>query len=187
MGTEIRTFGSIKDIMEFLANQTLQYRSAFEDYSQWLGALLRDFATSHKNDEWYQKTVALQKNLGNQSKKPVEKTEKNKKASKGKNESSSWVQTGGFDVSFTEEGQTQILFEAIEKITMKIQELEKFKVAVQQLSRLGLGANVSYLVYFEDDSPKKIVLKSKTNAKGDEIFKFATELSVPAFYNFDKP
>ena len=185
MGTEIRTFSSLKEITEFLTNQTLQYKGTFDDYSQWLGALLRDFAVTHKNDEWYQKTLAMQKTLG--SKKPVEKTEKSKKGSKGKVESSCWVQTGGFDVSFTEEGQTQILFEAIDKITMKIQELEKFKVAVQQLSRLGLGANVSYLIYFEDDSPKKIVLKSKANVKGDEVFKFATELSVPAFYNFDGP
>jgi len=27
------------------------------------------------------------------------------------------------------------------------------------------------------------VLKPKSNAKGDEAFKFMTELSVPAFYN----
>jgi hypothetical protein len=185
MGTEIRTFDSIKEIMEFLANQILQYKSLYDDYSQWLGTLLRDFAPNHKNDEWYQKIASLQK-LSNQSKKPQEKSEKGKN-SKGKNTSPAWVQTCGIDISFTEEGQTQILFEAIEKINSKIQEYDKFKVAVQQLSRLGLGANVSYLVFFEDDSPKKIVLKSKANAKGDDIFKFVAELSVPAFYRFDAP
>ena len=47
---------------------------------------------------------------------------------------------------------------------------------------LGLGTTVNYIVYIEEDIPKKIVLKPKGNAKGDEAFKFITELSVPAFY-----
>ncbi len=50
-----------------------------------------------------------------------------------------------------EQGQTEILFEAIEKINVKIQENEKFKVTVQQLARLGLGTSVSYIVYIEED------------------------------------
>jgi hypothetical protein len=75
------------------------------------------------------------------------------------------------------------LFEAIEKINSKIQEYEKFKQSVQQLARLGLGTTVNYIVYVEEDLPKKIVLKPKGNAKGDEAFKFMTQLSVPAFYS----
>ena len=75
----------------------------------------------------------------------------------------------------------------LKKINGKIQEIEKFKVAVQQLARLGLGTTVSYIVYIEEDIPKKIVLKPKANAKGDEAFKFMTELSVPAFYNSEAP
>jgi hypothetical protein len=187
LGTEIRTFTSIKDFTDFFSSQTAQYRALYDDYSQWLGTLLRDFESVHKNDEWYQKSVAIQKSLRSQSKKPPEKAEKGKKRnSKVKSESSCWVQSGDIKVSFTEEGQTQILFEAIEKINVKIQEFEKLKVALQQLSRLGLGANINYLVYIEDDTPKKIVLKPKGNAKGDEAFKFVTELSVPAFYSDGK-
>jgi len=66
---------------------------------------------------------------------------------------------------------------------MKIQENEKFKSSVQQLARLGLGTTVNYVVYFEDDIPKKIVLKPKPNAKGNETFNFMGELSVPAFFS----
>jgi len=185
-GTEIRTFASLKDITEFITNQTLQYRALFEDYSQWLGTLLRDFEGAHKNEEWYQKSVALQKTLRSQSKKPAETADKGKKGAKGKEETSSWVQSGDIAISFMEQGQTEILFAAIEKINMKIQENEKFKVTVQQLARLGLGTSVSYIVYIEEDIPKKIVLKPKANAKGDEAFKFVTELSVPAFYSSDQ-
>jgi hypothetical protein len=186
LGTEIQTFTSIKELTEFLTNQTSQYKSLFEDYSQWLGTVLRDCETAHKNEEWYQKSAALQKGLKAQSKKPPEPAEKGKKGgkkAKGKEEASCWVQSGDIAISFTEQGQTEILFEAIEKISRKMQEFEKFKATVQQLSRLGLGTTVDYIVYIEEDVPKKIVLKQKANAKGDEAFKFITELSVPAYYS----
>lgn len=185
-GTEIRTFTSLKDLTDYLANQTLQYRALYEDYSQWLGTLLRDFEGAHKNDEWFQKSAVLQKTLRSQSKKPAEPADKGKKGAKGKEEASCWVESGDIAISFTEQGQTEILFEAIEKINKKIQDNEKFKGAVQQLARLGLGTTVNYIVYIEEDIPKKIVLKPKANAKGDESFKFTTELSVPAFYT-DQP
>ena len=149
--------------------------------------MLRDFEGAHKNDEWFQKSAALQKTLRSQSKKPAESSDKGKKGSKGKEETSSWVQSGDIAISFTEQGQTEILFEAIEKINKKIQEIDKFKVTVQQLARLGLGTTVSYIVYIEEDIPKKIVLKPKANTKGDETFKFVGELSVPAFYSSDQP
>ncbi len=187
MGTEIRTFTSLKDLTEFLTNQTVQYRALYEDYSQWLGTLLRDVESTHKNDEWYQKSTALMKNLKVQSKKPTEPAEKGKKGGKGKEETSCWVQSGDIQISFTEQGQAEILFEAIEKIKVKIMENDKFKLTVQQLARLGLGTTISYIVYFEEDVPKKIVLKPKATAKGDETFKFNAELSVPAFYSYPNP
>ena len=182
LGTEIRTFGSLKEITEFLTGQSVQYKTLFEDYSQWLGTLLRDFENAHKNEEWYQKMAAVQKNLKGAVKKPAE-TDKGGKGTKGKDESSSWVQSGNISISFTEQGQTEILFEAIEKINNKVVEIDKFKEAVQQLTRLGLGTTVNYVVYIEEDVPKKIVLKPKANAKADDTFRFITELTVPAFYN----
>jgi hypothetical protein len=186
LGTELRTFTSIKEITEFVVNQTSQYKALYEDYSQWLGTLLRDFESKHKNEEWYQKSAALQKTLKSQAKKPAE-TDKSKKGgkkgAKGKVEESPWIQTGDIAISFTEQGQTEILFEAIEKIGAKIQEYEKFKGTIQQLTRLGLGQTVNYIVYLEENIPKKIVLKQKNTAKGDDAFKFMTELSVPAYFS----
>jgi hypothetical protein len=184
MGTEIRQFTSIKDIVDYTSNQILQNKSLFEDYSQWLGTLLRDFEKDHKDDEWYKKTALIQKTLKSQTKQPPPKSSNDKKA-KGKGKKgeaeSCWVYSGDLEISFTDEAQTQILFEAIEKIKVKIQEFEKFKLSIQQLSRLGLGTNVTYLIYIEDDAPKKIALKSRGNIKGDEKFNFAAEFSVPAF------
>jgi predicted DNA-binding protein len=188
MGTEIRTFSTMKEIVEYAVDQTAQYRALFEDYSQWLGSLLRSCEENHKNDEWYQKSSALQKSLRGQPKKtPEAKAGGKKSGGKGRNaECDCWVQSGNVMLSSTEQGQVEILFEAIEKISSKIQELEKFKVAVQQLERIGLGKNVNYVIYIEEDIPKKIVLRMKSNLAEDEAFRFATELSVPAvFKTFD--
>ena len=184
MGTEIRTFTTLKDITEFLLDQEAQYKGLFEDYSQWLGSLLRSCEDAHKNEDWYQKSAALQKNLKGQPKKaPEQKANGKKNGGKGKNnESSVWIQSGNILLSSTEQGQVEIMFEAIEKINDKILELEKFKVAVQQLERIGLGKTVNYVVYIEDDIPKKIVIRAK-NASSEDVFKFATEFSVPAVFS----
>jgi hypothetical protein len=166
LGTEIHTFTSLKELTEYLTIQSSQYKVMFEDYSQWLGTVLRDCESNNKTEEWYQKSAAIQKTLKTQSKNPAQadKSKKGSNGAKGKEETSCWVQSGGISISFTEQGQTEILFEAIEKINSKIQEFEKFKGTVQQLARLGLGTTVNYIVYIEEDVPKKIVLKQKTSA-----------------------
>ena len=183
MVTEIRTFATLKDTTEYLLEQSGQYRSLFEDYSQWLGSILRSCEDEHKNDDWYQKSAALQKSL----KAPIKKAPDTKtagKTGKGKGgESSVWIQSGSVMLSSTEQGQVEILFEAIEKISAKIQEFEKFKVTVQQLERIGLGKTVNYIVYIEDDIPKKIVLRTKGNPTDTGGFKFSTELSIPASFS----
>ncbi len=184
MVTEIRTFGTLKDISEYLLDQSTTYRSIFEDYSQWLGTLLRSCESDHKNDDWYQKSATLQKNLKAPAAKKAPEQKAAGKNGKGKGaESSVWVQSGNVMLSSTEQGQVEILFEVIEKINSKIQEFEKFKTTIQQLERIGLGKTVNYIVYIEDDIPKKIVIKAKGNTNTDGGFKFATELSVPALFN----
>jgi len=191
LGTEIRTFTSLKDLTEYNLNQITQYKSLYEDYSQWLGTVLRDLESTHKNDDWFKKSQVLQKTLKAQA--PAKKTaepdkSKSKKGGKGAAEESDWVETGAVSISFSEQGQTEILFEAIEKIKVKMAEFEKFKATIQQLTRLGLGATINYIVYLEEEVPKKIVLKQKGIAGTDAAFKFDTSLSVPAFlYSADTP
>ena len=182
MGTEIHTFTTLKELGDYLAENLDQYRMLYEDYSQWLGSLLRSCEETHKNEEWYQNSVALQKSLPGAKKKAAGKAGK-KKGKRKKNESSVWIQSGDIVISSTEQGQAEVLFEAIEKINDKIQDMEKFKATVQQLERIGLGKKVNYIVYIEDDIPRKIVVHAKSGLPEEEAFKFATELSVPAFYS----
>jgi predicted DNA-binding protein len=182
VGTEIHTFTTLKELGDYLADHLEQYRMLYEDYSQWLGSLLRSCEETHKNEDWYQNSAALQKSLAG-AKKTAGKTEKKKKGKGKKRESSIWVQSGDVMLSSTEQGQAEVLFEAIEKIGDKIQDMEKFKATVQQLERIGLGKKTDYIVYIEDDIPRKIVVRAKSGLPGEEAFKFATELSVPAFYS----
>ena len=183
MGTEIRTFTTLKEITEYLVDQLGQYKALFEDYSQWLGSLLRNCEETHKNEDWYQKSAAMQKNTRTPPKKAPDNKAGEKKNKKGKkNESSIWVPSGNILLSSTEQGQAEVLFNALEKIGAKIQDLEKLKSSIQQLERIGLGKNVNYILYIEDDIPKKIVVHPKGNLPEEEAFKYATELSIQAFY-----
>ncbi|MBN1357330.1 hypothetical protein JW988_01035 [Candidatus Bathyarchaeota archaeon] len=181
LGTEIRTFTTLKELGDYLVDDLDQYKMLYEDYSQWLGSLLRDCEEKHKNEEWYKNSAALQKSLaGAKAKMP------SKSANKGKgkkSESSAWIQSGDVMISSTEQGQAEVLFEAIEKIGDKIQEMDKFKTTVKQLERLGLGKKTDYIVYIEDDIPRKIVIRVKSGLPEEEAYKFSTELSVPAFYS----
>lgn len=182
MGTEIRTFKTLKDISEYVLDHEIEQKALYEDYSQWLGSLLRTCEEEHKDESWYQNSAALQKSLGGQTKKAPEKKAGGKKGSgKDKNgESSCWVQSGNALVSSTEQGKVELLFDAIEKISAKIMELNQFKSTIQQLERIGLGKNVTYIVYIEEEIPKKIVISSKCKQSEDEGFKFSMGLSVPA-------
>ncbi len=182
MGTEIRTFTAIKEITDYLTDQSSQYRALYEDYSEWLGTLLRSCEDTSKNEDWHQKSSAAQKTARSPPKKTTETKSSDKKGGK-KNESSIWIPTGTILLSSTEQGQAEILFEAIEKIGIKLQEIDRFKMSVQQLERIGLGKNVNYILYIEDDVPKKIVTRAKNSMNTEEAFKFATQLSIPAYYS----
>lgn len=180
MGIEIRTFTTLKDITEYITDQLGQHKALYEDYSQWLGTLLRDCEANHKNEDWYQKTAAMQKT----AKTPPKKTAGKKPSGKGKkNESSIWIPSGNILLASTEQGRAEVLFEAIEKIGEKIGELDKLKGSIQQLERIGLGKSVNYILYIEEDVPKKIVVQPKSNSTDDGAFKYATEMSIQAYYN----
>jgi hypothetical protein len=184
VGTEIRTFYSLKEMNDSLSEQIETYRALAEDYSQWLGSLLRSCEDDHGDEGWFQKSAALQKNVRAQGKKSME-ARQSQKGDKGKGkraESSCWIQSAGILLCSTEQGEAEILFEAIEGINWKIQGLEKFKASVQQLERLGLGKNVNYITYFKDDVPGKIVLRAKKEAQTNENFKFSTDLTAPGLY-----
>lgn len=183
MGTEIRTFYSMKEMSDSIVDQIAQYKTLAEDYSEWLGSLLRTCEETHKNESWVQKSAAMQKNKRASPKKAAEPSQNGKKKNEGKsqkNESSCWIQSGDILLCSTEQGEAEILFEAIEEINKKTQALDRFKSTLQQLERIGIGKNVNYIVFFKDDIPEKLVLQTRDRTQTIQDYKFEAEFTVPA-------
>ena len=53
MGTEIRTFYSLKEINDYLTDMIAECKALSDDYSQWLGSLLRACEETQKNEKDY--------------------------------------------------------------------------------------------------------------------------------------
>jgi hypothetical protein len=168
--TGIRTYYSLKEIRESVEFEIVQCKSLLEDYSQWLGTLLRN-PESSKNQEWAKKTAELQKVLKTGSRKGGKKEEKNVATS------SEWVQFKDFMLSADELGEAEILFEAIEELKNKAGKLERAKNSIIDLERYGLGKELLYVTYVHNGVPEKIMFKPK---KGNimEKFEFIADFSI---------
>jgi hypothetical protein len=171
--TEIRSFYSIKEINEALEEEIEQYKSVADEYSQWLGSFLRDSEAIQENEQWPKKMMALQK------KKPKSKTKKAKKKGKTKETQTSadWIKFKEIMLSATERGEAEILFEAIEEINRKIEQLEKTKDSIAQLEKSGLGKDIIYITYICDGVPEKIVLRHKKDQEFTKKFQYIADFS----------
>lgn len=174
VATEIRSFYSIKEINEALEEEIEQCKSVADEYSQWLGSFLRDSEAMQENEEWVKKMGALQK------KKPKEKNKKDKKKGKSKNAQAfaDWVQFKQIMLSASEQGEAEILFEAIEEINRKIEQLEKAKDSIAQLEKSSLGKDIIYITYICDGVPEKIVLRHKKDQEFAKKFQYIADFSV---------
>lgn len=167
--TEIRTFYSLKEIRESVEEEINQFSALLEDYSQWLGTLLRN-PESSKRQEWMNKATKLQKAL---------KSGRRKEDRKEKSGSSTeWVQFKDLMLCSDDFGEAEILFEAVEEMKHKIDRLEKVKNSIGDLERYGLGKDVCYITYIKDGVPERIVFKPKEGAKATEKFEFTADLSA---------
>ncbi len=169
--TEIRTFYSLKEIQESIEEEISRYKMLLEDYSEWLGTLLRN-PESSKNQEWVKKATELQKLLKAGARKG------GKKGDKKSDTSTEWIQFKDLTLCADNFGEAEILFEAVEKLTNKIDRLEKAKNSVGDLERHGLGKDVLYVTYIHDGVLEKIVIKQKKGAEVQEKFKFAADFSI---------
>ncbi len=169
--TEIRTFYSLKEIREGIEEEISQYKLMFEDYSQWLGSLLRN-PEPLKNQELAKKASELQKVLKTGGR------GKGKKEEKKVGLSTEWVQFKDLMLCSDEVGEVELLFEAIEELKSKIDKLEKAKNSIVDLERYGLGKEILYVTYIRDGVPEKIVFKQKKSAETAQKFEFAADFSV---------
>jgi hypothetical protein len=169
--TEIRTFYSLKEIQENVEAELNQYNLLIEDYSQWLGSLLRNPETA-KNPDWAKKTAELQKILKSGNKRSGKKDEKSSV------NVTEWVQFKDIMLNADALGEAEILFEAINELKDKIIKLEKAKNSINELERYGLGKDLLYVTYLHDGVPEKIFFKQKKDIDIAQKFEFAADFSV---------
>lgn len=169
--TEIRTFYSLKEIQESIETEISQHKMLLEDYSQWLGTLLRN-PESSKDQEWVKRTAELQKILKSGGRKGGKKDEKNGSTS------TEWVEFKDLALSADSLGEAEILFEAIEELKTKIGKLEKARNSIADLERYGLGKELLYITYIHDGVPEKLVFKPKNSTNAKEKFEFIADFSA---------
>lgn len=169
--TEIRTFYSLKEIRETIEAGIAQHKLLLEDYSQWLGTLLRN-PESSKSQDWAKKTAELQKIFKTGGRKGIKREEKVISTP------TEWVQFKDIMLSADELGEAEILFEAIEGLRNKIERLEKARNSIIDLERYGLGKELLYIMFIRDGIPEKMVFKPKKDAGAAEKFVFAVDFSA---------
>ncbi len=176
LATEIRSFYSLKELSEIIDEEIEQYESLVDEYSQWLGSFLRDSEATHGNEEWFKKLFNLQKSLKT-SKKRGEKQVKRKSEKLGFS-SDIWIAFKDIKLCASKQGEAEILFEAIEKINLKIGKLVKVKDSIEDLKKFGLSKGILYIAYVNDGIPEKIVLRYKGEDELSEKFQYIAEFSV---------
>jgi hypothetical protein len=173
--TEIRSFYSIKEINDVLEESIEQYKSVAEEYSQWLGSFLRDSDAMQENMEWAKQMTALRKT------KPTgkPKTSGKKKGKPRRTQSSTdWVQFKELLLSASELGEAEILFEAIEDINRKIEQLKRMKESIMELEKSRLGKDITYITFIRDGVPEKIVLRHRKDQEFGKKFQYLADFSV---------
>lgn len=176
LATEIRSFYTLRDLRETVEKQVEQYKAVSDEYSQWLGSFLRDMEATHGNEEWFKKLSAFQKLSQTKGKK---ETERGGKGEKGKKSHAlEWTLYKDIMLSASEQGEAEILFDAIDEINRKIEQLGKARIAVENLEKSALGKDIIYIVLIHNGVPEKIVLRHKRDKEFSEKFKFAADFSL---------
>ncbi len=142
--TEIITIRSLQDLQTRLEAENESYLSQKEEISERLGNFLRETEEEHGDEDWF-KQLDLEK-LGSK------KGDKKKKGS-------DWVQFQGLELSSSLQGEAEVMFEAISKISEKLEALSKGIESLEELRKIGLGNDIRYICYIEEGVLRKIVIK----------------------------
>jgi len=175
--TEIMEFNSLQEVVTMLEGEISHYQTLKDTYSTQLGILLREAEDKHRDEEWFKK-LSLGEKLPKEKAKAPKKEKKGggakKKGKKGKKGEAkeNWIPFQDLQLSSTVQGEAELMFEAIDQIAAKIEELQASKTAMEELRNVGLGGDVSYMIFIREGAPKRIVFKL-SEAGAMEKFVFA--------------
>jgi len=158
---EIRDFLSLNELIEFLEKEIAWYENLFKDYSERLGALLREQGLSSEEIE----KILREKGLTRQASKG--------KGKKGKNLSSEgWFSFKGLLFSADKQGKVEILFESIENTEKIMEKMKEVRTLIGDLQKTGFGPGLAFSVYLVNGVPEKIFVQKA----GDAARKYKLEL-----------
>lgn len=177
LATEIRSFYSLKDLRESIEKEIDQHKAVVDEYSQWLGSFLRDMEATHGNEDWFKRLAINQKTAKRKARKESEKEGRGKKKKTG-GTSAAWFSYKDVMLGAGEQGEAEILFDAVEEINRKIEHLSKVRSTIENLERSNLGKDIIYVTYIHDGVPEKIVLRHKKEKEFAEKFKFMADFSM---------
>ena len=143
--TEIVTIRSLQELQARIEADSESYLSQKEEISERLGNFLREAEEEHGAEDWF-KQLDLEK-LGS------------KKNDKKKKKGSDWIQFQGLELSSSLQGEAEVMFEAISKLSEKLEALNNGIESLEELRKVGLGNDVRYICYLEDGVLVKIVIK----------------------------
>ena len=167
---EIITLRSLQRLLEQIEFDVALYTSQKEDYSERLGNFLRDAEEKYGDEDWF-KELSLE-NIGGQKSKKDDKGKKSRKKKK-KGAADIWVPFKSLELSSSVQGEAEIMFETLQAITDKLEELDEAKETIEELRNVGLGNDVVYYCFVKDGVIEKIVLKA---VDSDEMSKFTFKL-----------
>lgn len=177
LATEIRSFYSLRDLRESIEEGIDQYEAVADEYSQWLGSFLRDMEATHGDEEWFKRLSTFQKSLKRKAKRESKKESRRKKTKKA-GTPTEWISYKDLMLSASEQGEAEILFDAIEEINRKIEQLNNVKSTIENLEKSTLGKDIIYIVYIHNGVPEKIVLRHKRDKEFEEKFNFTADFSM---------
>jgi len=158
---EIRDFLSLNELSEFLEKEIAWYENLFKDYSERLGALLREQGLSSEEIE----KILREKGLTRRAAKG--------KGKKGKSLSSEgWFSFKGLLFSADKQGKAEILFESIENAEKIMEKMKEVRTLIEELQKTGFGPGLAFSVYLVDGVPEKIFVQKA----GDASRKYKLEL-----------
>ncbi|MGD2142000.1 MAG: hypothetical protein PVH79_00800 [Candidatus Bathyarchaeota archaeon] len=160
--TEILNIRSLQELEAQLEAEIKYYQSQKEDISERLGNFLREAEKEHSDEEWFKKM-------------DIEKLGKRSKKSKSKG--SDWIQFQGIELSSSSKGEAEVMFEAISKITERLEELEAAKKTVEELQKVGFGSDINYVCYLEDGVLTRLAIRP-LNQKAKEKFSYNREFTI---------
>ena len=158
--TEVMGISSLRELANLVDKEISQYFSQRERYRERLGDFLRESEEKYRDEDWF-KLLSLGEKLPKNRGKSEKKGDKKKKRKKGKKGESpdDWIPFKGLLLSSSIQGEAELMFEAIESISARIEGLEEAKTSIEELRNVGFGEEVKFMVFLKEGVPDKIAIK----------------------------